>query len=186
MRRRLESFFRAGFLQEEIDGIGEACRKDGEGRTRGLAERPIVACFGGDRHFFERGGGGVGRRGFGGQGFRVPSRALIDPVLNQGDLCCGECAVERHCRLFEPGDDAVEAALGSIAGDEGRTALTAFERALAGSQVQLRKLNCRAVALPAMGFHERTDVGREGNRVVRGMQRGKSTDEDEEGLLTVE
>jgi len=127
----------------------------------GKLERPILARAGRELVTFQR---GQGIRG-GGGGATVPMGTVVDPITNGRDLGGAQCvAFHRHRRLDEPGDGAVEPAVLGTPGHDRGAAVAPFERVLAACEVEARKLEGVAVAVPATALHDGPDVVREIDR----------------------
>src|SRR6476661_7599551 len=91
-------------------------------------------------------------------------RALIDPRLDDRDLRRREGAVERHGRLFEPRDPAVETAVFGAPGHDRGAVVAALHRAVARPQVEARGLEV-AVARLTGRLEDRADVALERDKV---------------------
>ena len=146
-------------LEETVDRVVRAeLRKDGDlGRGR-KPERPVLACVRRQRGVFERGERIGGSR----RAALVPVRAFVDPGSDGVDLRGRQClAFHRHRRLVESRHGAVEPAPIGAAGNDGRTAVPAFERGGATTKVEPGQLDGFSVTVPAAPRHDRSDVSRE-------------------------
>ena len=117
------------------------------------------------------GGGDCGRCG------AIPVRALVDPILNGGDLLGSErAASQRHLRLLEPGHQSVQAALRGFAGNDDSAMVAAFHRGVPRVEAQIRHLLRGAVTVPAAVMEDRLYVFAERNRVGAGYGEDRSGD----------
>jgi len=86
--------------------------------------------------------------------------ALIDPGFDEGNLLRGERAVQRHRRLLEASDPAIQSALIRFARDNRRAAVAALQRAVARPQIEPGCLKL-AMAGPAATLQDRLNVSGE-------------------------
>ena len=87
-----------------------------------------------------------------------PWSAGIDPVLQDRDLIGGERLARRHRRQNRLGHCLIETAFAGIAGQHGRSMLTALQQGLARVQAQAGHIHCLAVAALAtlLQYRERS------------------------------
>ena len=116
-------------------------------------ERPVIALLRADRIVLSD----IGFRGCD-DNTGVPYGALPDPQADRFHLFRRYLRAQRHRRFFQSRNHAEQPALLRIAGNNCRTVLAAFQRQIARSEAELRKLHTCAVAVPAGFLKDRLNV----------------------------